>query len=202
MPSSDPLAGIPILRRIKIMIRKPLFSVAVCFVLGALLLSFSGSGSAADSSKEAKINRAMSAGPPSVSAKAKIVEMDDKGKMNVLRDGNNGWTCFTGHQGVIGDNPECDEEAALQWAMDLAAHKPKPSNTKPGVVYMFAGGMDWSATDPLATRGTPIQEPPHWMIMWPFEPKASGLPDRVKSTGTWIMWAGTPYAHLMINQKP
>jgi transposase len=23
-----------------------------------------------------------------------------------------------------------------------------------------------------------------------------------KQTGTWIMWSGTPYAHLMINQRP
>lgn len=183
------------------MMRNLLFSVAVCFVLGPLLLYFSGSGRAADI-KEAKINRAMSAGPPSITAKAKILEMDDKGKMIILREGNNGWTCFTGHQGVIGDNPECDDEAALQWGADWAAHKSKPSNSRPGVIYMFAGGTDWSATDPWATSGTPIQEPPHWMIMWPFEPKSSGLPDKVKTTGTWIMWAGTPYAHLMINQIP
>jgi len=66
---------------------------------------------------------------------------------------------------------------------------------------MLAGGTDWSATDPYATKGTPIKEPPHWMLMWPFD-AASGLPTTEKKTDTWIMWAGTPYAHLMINQKP
>ena len=90
----------------------------------------------------------------------------------------------------------------MQWAMDWMGHKEKPTNTQPGIIYMLAGGTDWSATDPWASSGTPIQEPPHWMIMWPFDPKTSGLPTEAKQTGTWIMWAGTPYAHLMINQKP
>ncbi len=157
---------------------------------------------AADATKEVKIKRAMSAGPLQITKDAKIVEMDEKGNMNILREGNNGWTCFPGHPGIVGDNPECDDEAAMQWGADWMAHKPKPTNTRPGIVYMFAGGTDWSASDPSATSGTPIQEPPHWMIMWPFDPKGSGLPDKEKKTGTWIMWAGTPYAHLMINQKP
>ena len=36
----------------------------------------------------------------------------------------------------------------------------------------------------------------------PFDPKSTGLSDKPKQTGSWIMWAGTPYAHLMVNQKP
>jgi hypothetical protein len=72
------------------------------------------------------------------------------------------------------------------------AHKPKPTKTEPGVMYMLAGGTDWSATDPFGTSGTPIKEPPHWMIMWPFDPKSSGLsglPTTPKQTGAWIMYA-------------
>jgi hypothetical protein len=76
-----------------------------------------------------------------------------------------------------------------------------PANTKPRIVYMLAGGTDWSASNPWATKGTPIHEPPHWMVMWPVT-AASGLATAPKNSGTWIMWAGTPYAHLMVNQKP
>lgn len=159
-------------------------------------------GKCGDEAKAAKIRRAMSAGPPQITQGAKIVGVDEKGAMVTLREGANGWMCFTGLPGVIGGNPECADEAAMQWGADWKAHKPRPTNTEPGIVYMFAGGTDWSASDPYATSGTPIKEPPHWMIMWPFDPKTTGLPDRVKMTGTWIMWAGTPYAHLMINQKP
>jgi hypothetical protein len=84
----------------------------------------------------------------------------------------------------------------------MAQHKPKPTNTEPGIEYMLAGGTDWSATDPHATSGTPIEEPPHWMILWPFDPATTGLPTTVKMSGAWIMYAGTPWAHLMINQRP
>jgi hypothetical protein len=40
------------------------------------------------------------------------------------------------------------------------------------------------------------------MIMWPVDPKTTGLSVEPKQTGTWIMWAGTPYSHLVINQHP
>ena len=156
--------------------------------------------SPAPESAAQKIARAISAGPPSVTAHATVADMDAKGKMTTLRKGTNGWTCVPGHVGVIGDDPFCADAVSMQWGDDWAAHKPKPTNTKPGIMYMYAGGTDWSASDPFATKGTPIKEPPHWMIMWPVD-KSSGLPTSPRDTGTWIMYAGTPYAHLMINGK-
>jgi hypothetical protein len=151
---------------------------------------------------QAKIKRALSAAPPEIAKAAKVVDMDDQGKMTVLREGTNGFTCFPGHVGVVGDVAMCADAPSMQWMSDAISHKPKPTNTQPGVVYMLAGGTDWSATDPTATSGTPIEEPPHWMIMWPFDPAVTGLPTTAKQTGTWIMYAATPWAHLMINQKP
>ena len=103
---------------------------------------------------------------------------------------------------MVGGQPYCADEAAVQWERDFAAHKPKPTNPAPGIEYMLLGGTDWSGSNPNATSGTPIKEPPHWMIMWPFDPTTTGLSVEAKQTGTWIMWAGTPYAHLMINQHP
>jgi hypothetical protein len=166
-----------------------------------LVASFATPANCADETKETKIKRAMEAGPAEITKNAKIAEVDDKGNMTVLRDGSNGWTCFPGHPGMVGDNPECDDEAAMQWLADFAANKPKPTTTQPGVSYMFLGGTDHSASDPHATTGS-FKEPPHWMILFPYDPKATGLSDQAKMTGTWIMWAGTPWAHLMINQKP
>ena len=40
------------------------------------------------------------------------------------------------------------------------------------------------------------------MILWPFDPKASGLPYHPEKFGTYVMFEGTPYAHLMIYQNP
>jgi len=36
----------------------------------------------------------------------------------------------------------------------------------------------------------------------PYDAKSTGFATTPKKTGTWIMWAGTPYAHLMVNQTP
>jgi len=152
--------------------------------------------------KAAKVARALSAAPANIAAGAKVVEVGADGKETVLREGTNGFTCFPGQPGVPGGQPVCGNAAALQWENDHDAHKPKPTNTEPGIEYMLAGGTDWSASDPYITSGTPIHEPPHWMIMWPFDPTITGLPTKPKQAGTWIMWAGTPWSHLMINQKP
>jgi hypothetical protein len=170
------------------------------FLLAAVLLQ--GLLARCGENNQDKIKRALSAAPPSVASAAKVVDMDDQGHMTVLREGTNGFTCFPGHPGVVGDVAMCADGPSMQWISDIMSHKPKPTNTEPGVIYMLAGGTDWSATDPFATTGTPIKEPPHWMIMWPFDPKSSGLPTSPKQTGTWIMYAGTPWAHLMINQHP
>lgn len=152
--------------------------------------------------KEVKIKRALSAAPASVAASAKVVDVNAMGNMTVLREGTNGFTCIAGHPGIVGDDPVCADAAGMQWMTDLMEHKPNPTNTKPGIIYMLAGGTDWSATDPWATSGTAQKWPPGWIIVWPFDPEATGLPDKPKKTGVWIMWAGTPYAHLMVNQKP
>jgi len=153
--------------------------------------------------KEEKIARALSAAPENIAKAAKVVDRDENGKETVLREGQNSFTCFPGHQWVVDDIAYCANADALQWEADWHAHRPKPTNTQPGINYMLAGGTYRSATDPYATSGTPFTEGPHWIILWPFDPTTTGLPTQVKQrTGTWIMWAGTPYSHLMINQRP
>jgi len=173
--------------------------IAVCML--GLLASMCSPVLSAES-KSAKITRALSAGPASIQAHAAVIDVGVNGKVTVLRKGTNGFTCVAGHAGVVGDDPMCADKESMTWAGDWMAHHPKPTNAKPGIVYMLAGGTDWSANDPWATKGTPIHEPPHWMIMWPYDPKTSGLSSKESGSGTWIMWANTPYAHLMINQKP
>ncbi len=174
--------------------------IASLVAIGTFLFSC-GSAVFAEST-QAKVARALSAAPANVAAHATVADMDAKGKLTVFRAGTNGFTCVPGHLGVVGDDPMCMDAPALVWAQDLAMQKPRPTNTKPGIIYMLAGGTDWSANDPFATKGTPIKEPPHWMIVWPFDAKKTGLPTTLRDTGTWIMYAGTPYAHLMINGKP
>jgi hypothetical protein len=60
----------------------------------------------------------------------------------VLREGTNGFTRNLGHPAVVGGQAYCANEAAMQWERDFAAHKPKPTNTEPGIEYMLLGRTD------------------------------------------------------------
>jgi hypothetical protein len=149
------------------------------------------------------IRSALSAGPREISEHAAVVAPDANGKMAEIRAGTNGWTCMADEPDTPGLDPMCLDKQSMMWAQSLMSHAPKPANTAPGIIYMLQGGSDISATDPFATKTDHfIESPPHYMIMWPYDAKSTGFSTTPKKTGTWIMWAGTPYAHLMINQKP
>ena len=151
---------------------------------------------------QVEIARAMSAGPAEVAKAARIVGIDAQGQMVVLREGNNGFTCMPGNPKVVGEPPMCVDAASMQWFADAKAHKPKPTNTVPGITYMLAGASQRSDSDPNDTTSMPIDIGPHWMIMWPFDPKTTGLPTTHRPTGAYIMWSGSPYAHLHIMGRP
>ena len=160
------------------------------------------SSTGSDDSTQVKIARAMSAGPAEVAKAARIVDTDAQGKMVVLREGNNGFTCMPGNLKVVGEPPMCVDAPSMQWFADARAHKPRPTNTVPGVTYMLAGASQRSDSDPNDMTSMPIDVGPHWMIMWPFDPKTTGLPTTHKPTGAYIMWAGSPYAHVHIMGRP
>jgi hypothetical protein len=172
--------------------------LVICFFGVLLALS-----SADDTeSVQARIARAMSAGPFEIAKSARIVDTNSNGKTVVLREGNNGFTCMPGNPKVIGDPAMCMDAASMQWSADFKAHKLKPTNTVPGITYMLAGATQRSDSNPYDKTSPPITVPPHWMIMWPFDPKATGLPVTHRDTGAYIMWAGSPYAHLHVMGRP
>jgi hypothetical protein len=72
----------------------------------------------AGETKQDKIERALSAAPPAVAKDAKVVDLDEQGKMTVLREGTNGFTCFPGHPGVV------DEALALRSQVERSADDP------------------------------------------------------------------------------
>jgi len=149
------------------------------------------------------IRSATSAGPRSISDNATVMAADDSGKMVKIRPGTNGWTCIPDEPSTPGLDPMCIDKSGMEWVSALIAKKPKPTNTAPGLIYMLQGGSDISATDPFATTTDHyVSSPAHFMIMWPYDAKTTGFATTPKKTGSWIMWAGTPYAHLMVNQTP
>jgi hypothetical protein len=161
-------------------------------------VSHNGIPAKADDTTQGKIARAMSAGPHDISKSARIVDTDAQGNKVILREGSNGFTRMPGNPKVVGDPPMFADAASMQWFADAKAHKPKPTNTVPGITYMLAGATQRSDSDPYDTTSPPITVGPHWMIMWPFDPKNTGLPTTERPTGAYIMFAGSPYAHVHI----
>jgi hypothetical protein len=76
-----------------------------------------------------------------------------------------------------------------------------PTITRVGFSYMLQGGTDASNTDPYATEPTTgsdwITVGPHVMIVMPDTAMLAGLPTDPSNGGPWVMWKGTPYAHVM-----
>lgn len=128
---------------------------------------------------QARIARAMSAGPDDIARAARIIDIDAEGNTVVLREGSNGFTCMPGNPKVIGESPMCEDAASMQWGADFKAHKPKPTNTVPCITYMLAGATQRSDSDPFDKASPAITVGPHWMIMWPFVQELPGCRLRI-----------------------
>ena len=149
--------------------------------------------------------KAQTGATAAISANATIAHIDAAGKaVHVVRQGTNGFTCSLIPDGS--DAPFCADAQGWQFLADAFTGKPKPTSTAPGIAYMAAGGMHYETPDggivmaPGANTKM-VQEPPHWMLLWPIDAATSGLPTKA-TAATYIMFAGTPYAHLMIYQDP
>ena len=158
-------------------------------------------------SKEQQIKLAQSAAPDYISKDATIMMMDKDGKTVEAQKGTNGFTCFPDIDGQDIPDPICADQATMQWVNDLMSKAPKPTNTVPGVAYMAKGGWHWEKDEKiLMDQNEPgakrVKEPPHWMVIWPFDSKTQGLPSSPGKFGTYVMFDGTPFAHLMIYQDP
>jgi hypothetical protein len=159
------------------------------------------------SSTEAKtsndpIASAESAAPASVAHGAAVITADTSGKMTTLRQGKNGWTCMPDAPDTPGPDPMCFDSNAAKWVAAWVAHKPPPAGAV-GVMYMLEGGTDASNTDPFATKPTAennwVNTGSHVMIVGSKE-ILTGYPSGAKpdTSAPYVMWAGTPYAHLMV----
>ena len=151
------------------------------------------------------IASAESAAPSAVAHDAAVVTLDAKGTMTTVRKGTNGWTCMPDAPDTPGPDPMCFDEAAGKWVAAWVAHKPPPTGAV-GLMYMLEGGTDASNTDPYATKPTAsnnwVKTPPHLMVVGSKEILA-GHPAGAQpvSSVPYVMWAGTPYAHLMVPVK-
>jgi hypothetical protein len=152
------------------------------------------------------IDSAMRAAPAKVAAHASIVAAQADGSMRTVRAGNNGFTCMADNPATPGPDPMCMDQPAMTWAGAWMGHT-VPTSGKIGFMYMLSGGTDASNTDPYATKPDAgnhwVKTGPHVMIVgadasfYDLYPKGAD-PD---TSVPYVMWAGTPYQHLMIPIK-
>ncbi|MGH2690474.1 MAG: hypothetical protein ACRDKW_16955 [Actinomycetota bacterium] len=152
---------------------------------------------------DAKIANALSAGPPEVTSAATVLDWPAEagGEMTELRAGSNGWTCLPDIPGTPADDPMCLDSTFVAWMGAHQAGTP-PAIERVGFGYMLQGGSTASNTDPFASEPAPdeewLMEPPHVMMVVPDPRSLEGLTTDPDNGGPWIMWAGTPYAHVMM----
>lgn len=173
----------------------------------ALALIVASTTAMAKTPSDAKlIASAEHAAPAAVAKGATIVAMGADGKMRTLREGHNGFTCMPDNPATPGPDPMCMDKNAFAWAGAWMAHKPPPPG-KVGFMYMLEGGTDFSNTDPYATKPGPgnhwIRTDSHVMIVgadqafYDMYPKSPDPDTKMP----YVMWAGTPYQHLMVPVK-
>jgi hypothetical protein len=181
-------------------------------VMSLVILSVGVGTNARSAVKAAKqsdaqlIASAQKAAPLSVSKGATIVNMEADGSMRTLRKGTNSFTCMPDNLTTPGPDPMCMDANAMEWAKAWMGHQTPPAG-KVGFMYMLAGGTDASNVDPYATKPTAtnhwVKTGPHVMVVgadaafYDSYPKAAD-PD---TSVPYVMWAGTPYQHLMAPVK-
>lgn len=160
------------------------------------------SGITTELTNEQKIAVAMSAGPADIAKNATIAEMAGMNgeKPKELRRGTNGWVCY----GAV-KQPMCLDQEWQKWAAAWMS-KTELKVEKPGIAYMLRGDDGASNTDPYATAASAtnnwVVSPPHLMLLLPDPRMLDAYPTDPRNGGPWVMWKGTPYAHVMIPVSP
>ena len=148
---------------------------------------------------------ALRAAPAHIANEAGIMIYGADGKLTETKKSSNGFTCIPTVMNLPDPDPMCMDAAVQQWMTDLMNNAPKPTNTVPGIAYMAVGGSHFEKDGKVVMSGDGakiVKEPPHWMVMWPFDAAATKLPTAPNPSGVYIMFDGNPYAHLMVYQDP
>lgn len=151
------------------------------------------------------IASAEKAAPAAIAKGATVIAVNADGTTREVRKGTNGFTCMADSPETPGPDPMCADANAVEWIGAWLGHK-NPATDKVGFMYMLEGGTDASNTDPYAKAPSDqnhwIKTGPHVMVVG--APSLNGTypkgadPD---TTQPYVMWAGTPYEHLMIPIK-
>ena len=83
------------------------------------------------------IKSAMSAAPPALGKDAKIIDVGSDGKIRVVRQGSNQFTCMADNPNTPGPDPMCADRNAIKW-IEAWLNKKEPPK-KQSRFYVHAG---------------------------------------------------------------
>ncbi len=166
-------------------------------VLGCLAVAGWMTPALADHHEAGLIEEALSAAPPELRDGATVMDWEN----NVLREGDNGWTCMPTPPNLQGTAPMCLDKVWMEWAHAYLT-KTEYAGGKFGLSYMLAGDERSSNIDPYAEGPTEdnqwVVEGPHLMILVPDPALLKGISTDPWNGGPYVMWKDTSYVHIMV----
>jgi len=182
---------------------KTVLIAMACFAFVACSKSPAPEAEEAEAAPEAAVEAtpdavadALSAGWPGMAENATVVDWEG----NTLKEGTNGYICLPTPPTLVGNAPMCMDAEWMKWA-GAWQNKTDYAAESLGISYMLNGDEGASNTDPYAEGPTDdnewIVEGAHLMIVAPAE-LLNAFPTDPDNGGPYVMWKGTPYAHLMV----
>jgi hypothetical protein len=176
----------------------------IAVLLGAIVAERAqAQGGAQPSSRDAKIANALTAAPEAITRNATVKDWPGKegDGLTLLRQGTNEWVCLPDDPTTPGNDPMCMDRTFHDAVVAFFGGQ-QPTITRVGYAYMLTSDAEGSNTDPRAQSATPTNQwhhaGPHVMLLYPDAKLLAGLPTTPSKYGPYVMFPGTPIAHVML----
>lgn len=151
-----------------------------------------------------KIASAMSAAPPEMAVQSTILDWPagPDEDFRVLREGNGPWTCLPDNPATPNEIDQmCVDQEWMNWIGAFVGGTEPPTEGL-GLSYMLNTVWAVSNDEPGHTGPTAdnswVSGRSHLMIIVPDPALLEAFPTDPATGGAYVMWKGTPYAHLMV----
>ena len=173
-------------------------------LMGVIVVERTGAQAVAQSpARDVRIANALTSAPEEITRNATVKDWPSKeGEgLVLLREGTNEWVCLPDDPTTPGNDPVCMDET-FHDALVAYFSGQAPKITRVGYAYMLTSDAEGSNTDPMAQSATSTNQwhhaGPHVMVIYPDVKLLDGLPTKPSAYGPYVMFPGTPIAHVML----